>query len=799
MPKTTTTTKLKSVKSKKEQPTPLVKVERRNVPNPTTTTVATVYYKQKAQNHVILRSLLWPKLSLYTPFHKNQQCHTCFTIRKTFLDEFYPSQQHKDKIDPDISIYELLDVGYEPKYLELSENEEDDNNEKNQNETETFERHSHAIVINDEYIISLPKPTKPSTRISKKILDEQQKIDAEDDESPTESSSSSESSTVKKPRKPIEHPWTVRTMSEIRKRFFVQNSNYKILMGAGFQKLTPYWFQTVFKDFVVQKYDWSSKGPKHYLPFLMYFRVGIGKTITMLFALQENPPPKVAVICDLSLIETRWAYELFTYFPGIKSNSDYEFIGYAEFRRQIRKRSFTDTVFVVDESQEYRTLTEGAVTFDLPCFRTSKALFNLTGTPFVNQLEDLFGLNVLMEVSAINEMNTIRARQDELNIIKESDLDEELLQEQQTTKSKKSKSKKIPKIKFDKSLKDDDERNPFHYINQSDDPEFYNFLLRNYRGRVFYMEPEVPIKTKEHEIKIPMTWRQSVHYLMSLKQDTIMSMSAAVNYNNPNWKDDKIGMVIGTSVKNTYNCLVRNISNCLVNEKTGEILDAPKLFWFIQMLSDNWNDVNKRSSIFPTVGYSIFLDLGVQRFYDFLTQVMIQDKQRFKDFRVKLITGNSTTTEREQIIDDLNNGKIDLLLLSKVGGEGINITSCKSMTLFEVSSSPGQHDQVVGRICRAGSKIAQDNNIEPIHIFQLMSTFPDEEPDESESKYIVDYFNEMTGNANIPNIVQIVVQYIRTIGVTVDQKFAYRNRIKKQQFEMLEKMLQNASINNNKS
>lgn len=697
--------------------------------------VSVMYVLEKTSNYVEIIADTWPKVALYIPYH-NKKCATCDAIYHQIYNIWYKNKEDAQDLLSSIDLQQLSSMDET-----LLEKEEQSN----------LEQHLHGLVLNEEYLVMLPRKPKPVAPRKPKHNEEKKNNDGKNDNNKI---------THEQKEKVIADPWTTRTIKAMKDIFFVKHVSGGVSSWAKFEKLVPWNYQTRFAEHVQSNYNWvqAMEAGEHYLPFLLYFKMGLGKTIAMYLALQCNPPSDVEILCDISLIEQRWIAELFRFFPPLQGTTVYRIYGYDEFQRRVKEEGAEreqGRVIVVDESQEYRCLTPGMM-HDLEAFRQSLAIFGLTGTPFINDKSDLFGLNVFMEVSPLETMSEIMEKQE---IYSNSD-------SKMSSKALSSKKKKN-QPQYEK-----DEENPYDYMTHG--PRgFYRYLYQSYKNRIFFYEPNDPIKTVAHDIKIPMTWRQTFYYVMNGRQDIRFEHTT-----------------LSSGIRNAFDTQLRRISNCLMDPKDDQkYLESTKFDWLLDFIKTKSENQEERGKNFPMIIVSRFKKRGVVGFHKLL------EKEKL-NLNIVLMTGDTKTDFRANHCDDFNLGKIDVFMISKIGRRGLDLVGAKSMVLMEIPDSEGEQNQTIARCLRYGKKEAQ--NAEAIKIYRLISTFPLKPPTSAEQKMMWSLLSEMAKTKHFeleePNALSTIQRMVKEMQHTIDEKCLLRNPQKALEFARADLVIKASSI-----
>jgi len=408
---------------------------------------------------------------------------------------------------------------------------------------------------------------------------------------------------------------------------------------------------------------------------LLYWGMGSGKTKGAIYWLEhwhsmigENP---VLVVCSNSLIES-WA-RTFLYMkqsPTSHSATIMEVVGYSEFIRLCGRDTeyAKDRVVIVDEAHFFRNLTARMI-LPIAAINRSRTTLLLTGTPVCNDPMEIVPLSLLMK------------RAEEKEIV-------------ETTR----------RLSEEKAF----DMNPWHkafegqvsYYHPSEDPNLKKFF------------PEV----QHHLVRVPMSWPQTMHYLMNLTQKVQLGE-----------------VVFCTGRKNSYNSLVKSICNTMLSsdfvKKVGSknpifvnynAVTAPKM----KQLVKNVFAIDK----FPQVIVSQLLDNGVDALKKMLEAEIKEQKIPAPSgasgkWRIEMVTGKTPALSRQHVVDQYGKGKIHILFITNAAREGLDLMGTAALHKLDVHPNVQAENQAENRVVRFKSHVSSP--YKQVHIYKYLATLPD--------------------------------------------------------------------------
>jgi superfamily II DNA or RNA helicase len=215
----------------------------------------------------------------------------------------------------------------------------------------------------------------------------------------------------------------------------------------------------------------------------------------------------------------------------------------------------------------------------------------------------------------------------------------------------------------------------------------------------------------EHNIFITMT----PDYLEKYKivEENLVDQLGAVGF-----KDDK-------DITRFYNGL-RQATTKIDNE------NSPKVKWILDLL-------NKSSPKEKFVVFSHFKDGGV----GLLSKTFDKNKISYE-----IISGEVPKPKRQQYVDDYNKNKIKVLIITKAGGEGLNLLETRAIILIEPSWNETTSNQVIGRAVRykSHSNLPKEDQIVDVYKLYMLKPYEKEVMNKTMGKYTLSEIVEILEN-----------------------------------------------------
>jgi SNF2 family DNA or RNA helicase len=200
-------------------------------------------------------------------------------------------------------------------------------------------------------------------------------------------------------------------------------------------------------------------------------------------------------------------------------------------------------------------------------------------------------------------------------------------------------------------------------------------------------DPNFPVR-KNHDIYIDMSNSFLKKYNETL--DSITSSNEEVDtLTRVMFGDDP------NKLKAFHNAVRRAVNN-LEDEK------STKIRWLFNEITSN----SKEKSIV----FSHFLDAGNKILYNMLKR---------KGVQVSYIHGQISMKERNDIVRDYNDDKITVLLISKAGGEGLDLKETNRVYLLEPTWNQATQEQVIGRAIRYKSHRDANSVVNVYYLYHI--------------------------------------------------------------------------------
>lgn len=403
---------------------------------------------------------------------------------------------------------------------------------------------------------------------------------------------------------------------------------------------------------------------------ILYHSLGSGKTVTSIACGELYPDVKKIVIVPASLQEN-YKKEILAFGADAKMYSVHSYESTVKKDDEYLK----DCIVVVDEAHRLRNAYEGGVMTKNILVKLSHAwkIVLLTGTPIVNRPSDIAPL-----VNAVYKEDVFPTNAENFNKLylsnyykpKKVGLFAMLLGYftkagtlSAVTPRNVEKFKTIAGKVFD------------HYANQnvSEYPDTENITIRIVMS---------PLQQELHT--------KAARELLNPSDLALIKKKRA---------ETKLGK--SASRVNSFLSKTRQITNYVAGEAS-----SPKFDKIFEIMGDGLR---------PTLIYSNFKDAGVSKLNEMLTE---------KGYTCALFTGAETMKKKKEAVLAYNTGKLDALLITASGAEGIDLKKTRKIIIMEPHWNQTRVDQAIGRGVRYLSHINLDLKNRNVTVYNLLSVYP---------------------------------------------------------------------------
>lgn len=171
------------------------------------------------------------------------------------------------------------------------------------------------------------------------------------------------------------------------------------------------------------------------------------------------------------------------------------------------------------------------------------------------------------------------------------------------------------------------------------------------------------------------------------------------------YMDAEKGLVKKGGTKDTEKA--SNAFMCLMRKSSNDLSPCLKCDYIMNLLGNG----------LKTIVYSEYKSSGI----DLITK-------KLDDMNVKYytITGSVPKNKRGAIVENLNSGKVNILFITKAGGEGLDLKGVRQIILMEKGWNTATEEQVIGRGVRYESHTHLPKNEQDVTVYHLIITKPKE-------------------------------------------------------------------------
>ena len=417
---------------------------------------------------------------------------------------------------------------------------------------------------------------------------------------------------------------------------------------------------------------------------LLAFALGSGKTHGALHLFNQRLEPHITVVASVSLLgQWEQAIRHHAPLPTSPTETEYILLGYQKFEGEVHAHPhlLRDRVVALDEAHHYKNATT-AMSAAIDALGESRCILVLTGTPVRNDVRDL---DLILRLLGRPEL--------------------------------------IPATIEGEAGGGDGNWSVFADTAPPDpyaDKTVRHRILHGLRGRVVQYHPRWCEKESVYHERYPqtvqsthehsLTWQQTLEWALYGQGVSIKINGAKVS----------IGATGGT---------LRRLS--ILNAITDSESDDGVVY---SSKADALVDGIRAVGAYPQVAYSRFK-----------ANMLEPVAQRIRDefgIRTELLTGDTPAEDRQQLLNDYNAGAVAVLLICRVGGEGLDLTADnRALHLLEPQNNHAEEEQVIGRVIRY-SRAKRDARVEvPISIRRYCCRFPTTPPTKAERNYFKSVVN----------------------------------------------------------
>lgn len=131
-----------------------------------------------------------------------------------------------------------------------------------------------------------------------------------------------------------------------------------------------------------------------------------------------------------------------------------------------------------------------------------------------------------------------------------------------------------------------------------------------------------------------------------------------------------------------------------------------------------YNKTEKISKNYKSIIFSNYKDLGIREL------IVILKKYKFK---VAEYTGELDKETRKKLVQKYNNDELDILLITKAGGEGLDLKKTRKVFLVETGWNSSSEEQVIARAARFMSHESLPLSMRNVTVYHLIFVKPNKE------------------------------------------------------------------------
>lgn len=407
---------------------------------------------------------------------------------------------------------------------------------------------------------------------------------------------------------------------------------------------------------------------------ILYHSLGSGKTITSIACAENNDSINYdkIVILPASLVEN-FKKELKAYNVNM---SKYKIYSYEKFYK-LDDEICQNKIVIVDEAHRLRNAYNGSKTMKkiLKMVKEAYKVLFLTGTPIVNHPSDISPLINTIFLSNVFPTN----RKNFENMFYKFDL-------QRNTENVKMFGVTLYKKQglLYKTIN----------IKNSELFKYYTNNVVDYHNS--FNPTNFPTSTNI-TLKIPMSKLQEELHTKAAKQNLTQKELNIIKYG---YNLDLEAKNESASKMNSFLNKTRQITNFVAGENT-----SPKFEKVIELIKTHDS---------PALIYSNFKNAGVVKLEKMLSN---------EGFKCKVFSGEETQKNKKKIVEEYNNGKLNVLLITASGAEGIDLKKTQIVIILEPHWNYSRIKQAIGRAIRYKSHTNINENKRHVNVYHLLSIY----------------------------------------------------------------------------
>lgn len=171
--------------------------------------------------------------------------------------------------------------------------------------------------------------------------------------------------------------------------------------------------------------------------------------------------------------------------------------------------------------------------------------------------------------------------------------------------------------------------------------------------------------------------------------------------------------------KNSYLVQTRQLSLGIYKRNGDEVIASTKVLKLFEELGKR---VDGEFVNLPALVFTAFLNKGVHYIVNVAEQVF---RKTGSSLRIGIITGDVKETERSTIVQQMNRGDFDIVILSDAGSEGLNFMGIRSVHLVNMEWNPATIEQQVGRALRINAHAHLPPAKRVVNVYMYKSEVPE--------------------------------------------------------------------------